>query len=190
MANKTGSQIKALAESFTEADTITDANALLWINEFLTGNLREGAGIKDTESYVNSTKYTKYSLPVDFLAEHKVEEYTSATVLDTEFYRDYVHFIIDDGYISFDSDGHFKLHYFILPTELAAIGTAMTVNQVFDKPCALWLAYRHLTNDDEDNARSQSLGQLRLIEYSNEIKRAINERMRLFRKKRRIGRAL
>lgn len=188
MANKTGSQIKALAESFTEGDTITDANALLWINEFLVSNLRDKAKIKDTEDYPNSIKYTKYTIPTDFIGIYKIEEYISSGLEDVNLYRDYVNYSIDDDDISFNSDGHFKLSYFKLPTELATIGTTMTVNQIFDKSCALWVAYRHLTNDDEDNAKSQSLGQLRLQEYQYEFKIACVDRAKLYKKKHNIRR--
>jgi len=190
MANKTGTQLKALAESYTEADTITDANALLWINEFLMNNLRGNAGIKASQNFVNSTRLTKYPLPATFITEYKVEEYTTSVVADTDFYREYSDYTIEDDKISFNTDGHYKLSYFILPTELATIGTAMTVNQVFDKPCALWIAHRHLTNDDEDNAKNQTLGQLRLMEYVSEFQRSINDRMKLFKKRRRIRRGI
>lgn len=188
MANKTGTQIKALAESYTEGDTITDANALLWINEFLVNNLREGAGIKDTQNYTSSIARTRYDMPTGAILVHKMEKYSTSAMTDTEYHEEYFNYEIEDDEIWFEENGNFKLTFFVLPTELTAIGSTMTVNQMFDKACALWLAYRYLTNDDEDNAKSQSLGQLRLAEYSGELRMAISNRMNMFKKKRRIRR--
>lgn len=188
MANKTGSQIKTLAESYTEGDVISEAKALLWINEFLTSNLRGKAGIKDYQKYPSSIKNKRYAIPTDFIDMYKVEEYASSGMEDTELYKVYKNYDIDDEDISFGSDGHFKMSYFRLPNELAAIGSVMTVDQVFDKPCALWVAYRYLTNDDEDNAVNPSLGVLRLQEYQSEFKIACNDRMKRFKKKHSIRR--
>jgi len=188
MAYKTGTNIKTWAESLTEGDTITDANALLWINEFLTSNLRADAMIKNSEDYTDKAYDTWYDLPTDFEEMFRVDEYYSSSMNDQDFYREYFGYEIQDTKIKFDIDGNFRLVYFKLPTELETIDSNAAVDSVFYLPCALWVTYRHLTNDDEDNARNQTLGQLRLQEYALALREAKTQRKKRFKKKRKIKR--
>ena len=185
---KTGLQLMTEAQTLTEDEKIKSANGLIWLNEFLSEKLGSNAMIKSTEDYPNSVAHTSYSLPIGFEKLHKVEEYTTSAMTSTvdrinDRYKD---FEIDDETILFEDDGQFKLHYFILPTELTTINDTVSIDPSFYFSCKLWLAYRQLTFSDEDNAASNSLGQLRMQEFYNALNTSVNERKQKFKLKHRI----
>lgn len=185
---KTGTELQTWANSLTEGDTISNANALLWINEFLTAKLAGDAMIKETQNYGDSNELSWYDLPSDYELAYKVEEYAANTFGDGDYCRLYGEYDIDDEYIRFRTAGHYKLAYFRAPDEIAALADNVKIDKCFYLACATWLAYRFLTNDDEDNAIQQSLGELRRKEFNDEMAIAVQRRMQRFRVKRTIRR--
>ena len=188
--SKTALQLLAAAETLTEDDDITSANGLIWVNEFLTEKLGADAMIKDTEDYPASVAHASYSLPADFNRAHKVDEYSSTAMTSTvdrleERYFDYE---IDDDKIIFNTDGNYKLHYFTLPAEITTINDAVDIDPVFYQPCKLYMAYRQLTFGDEDNAASNTLGNLRMQEFYAALNKSIAERKKKFKLKHKIRR--
>ncbi len=186
MANITGTNLLLLANSYTEGDVVSDTNGLLWINDFLAYELREKAMIKDTQTYPTSLALTKYTVPTDFVGEMKVEEYPNSSFNDTECYGLYHQYTIEDDKIWFEHDGDYKLTFFNAPTPLATLASDVAIDPVFNQACALYVAYRYLTNDDEDNAANQSLGMLRYQEYRTALIKAIDMRKKKFKTKHRI----
>lgn len=188
MAYKTGTQLKLWAQSLTESDTISDSNALLWINEFLTSILRGDACLKETQNFNNVTAGQWYGLNSDVEEVFKVEQYGSSSFSDADYSGDYYDYTMDDERIKFDYASYYKLHYFRLPDEIDAIGDEVKIDSVFYLSCATWIAYRHLCNDDEDNAKAQTLGQLRLSEFSTAFVAAKAQRRTKFKIARKIRR--
>lgn len=188
MAYETGTQIKAMAESLTEGDTISEANVILWINEFLTKKLRTKAMIKDTQDYISSAADTYYPLPADFEEVFKIDEYISSDMSEDHIYKEYFKYQLDDIQLKFQDAGHFRLHYFKLPTALTALTGNVEIDSCFYEACYTWVAYRALTNDDEDNAKNQSLGQLRYGEFLSALNEGVRDRNRKIRKTHRIRR--
>lgn len=188
--SKTALQLLTAAETLTEDDNITSANGLIWVNEFLTEKLGTDAMIKMTKDYPNSVAHESYDLPTDFDRIHKVEEFNSSTMTSTvdrldERYKDHE---IDDDQIIFNTDGNFKLHYFILPSEIATINDVVNIDPVFYQPCKLYMAYRQLTFGDEDNAAPNTLGNLRMQEFYTALNKSIAERKKKFKLKHKIRR--
>lgn len=175
----TGTSILALASTLTEGDTISSANGLIWINEFIR-RLGVNAYSSDTEDYASSVAYTWYSLPTDFAKTYAVEAFSTTAMADADYMGAYKGFEIRKDKIRFLADGNFKLTYFKLPAQLSAIGDTFTPDAVFFEACALFVAYRYLTNDDEDNAKNGSLGVKREGEYYAAQQLAIGERRRLY----------
>lgn len=172
MGYKTGTEIKLLANSLTEGDIIDDDNALIWINEFLEYKLRDKAYIRDFQDLDNvKAKEVQY---LDSNAEriHRVMRYSNETMEDREYISDYAGYDQNDDEITFENDGHYRIWFFRSPKPIDTLADEIKINSFFYEPCALWLAYRYMTNDDEDNARGQSLGQLRLQEFWQSLNEA------------------
>jgi len=187
MAYETGTQLKTYSESLLEnGNSISSDNALLWINEFLYNKLREKAMIISTEDYTDSIYNTWYSLPADFEDVHRVDEYSNNGMASINWYDEYFEYEIRDDDIKFKKSGHYRLTYMVLPTKLTSLIGNIEIDSCFYQACALWMAYRALTNDDEDNAQSQTLGQLRLDEFNYSFHEAIKRRESKFKKKRKI----
>lgn len=142
--------------------------------------------IRDTENYPDSMALVKYSLPADFIGQMKVESYPNSSFNDAECYGVYHWYKLEEDKIWFYHDGHYKLTFFNLPDVLITLASDIDVDPVFNQACALYVAYRFLTNDDEDNAREQSLGMLRYQEYRTSLARATDARNKLFKNKHRI----
>jgi len=167
-----------IAETFTEGDSITDLNGLMWTNEFLQHKLGADAFIRLTQDYTNSVAGTEYDLPITLERVHKVDRFRASDMVDKM--ERYKAFVIDYPKVIFEDDGHFKLHYMVLPTELTDVEDMVEVDPVFYLPCELWIAYRHLTNDDEDNAAPNTLGQLRLQEFYVALNNSVIQRRKKF----------
>jgi hypothetical protein len=188
--SKTALQLLTAAQTLTEDDNITSANGLIWTNEFLTEKLGVDAMIKLTRDYPNSVAHESYDLPTDFDRTHKVDEYSTSAMTSTVDRLDdrYFDYEIDEEYIIFYTDGNYKLHYFVLPTEITTINDAVNIDPVFYSPCKLYLGYRQLTFGDEDNAAPNTLGQLRLQEFYAALNKSIAERKKKFKLKHKIRR--
>ena len=183
---KTGTQIKTWAESLTEQITLDATSVILWINEFLTQELGSDAMVVDTQDYPNTDYNTWNALPDDFSVAFKVESFGSSGMAAAEFLGQLYDYEVFDTNIKLNANGNYRLHYTTVPAEIVAIGASIVVDDCFNKAGALWVAYRGLTNDDEDNAKSGSLGMLRLQEYMTEKPVAIKARKTRFHKRGRI----
>lgn len=184
--SKTGTQLKPICQSLAEAIVISDAQFIMWANDFLVNKLRTKAMIKSTQLYANSVNNTNYALPATFEEVWKVEQFSDSSMTEPNKYGEYFDYELDEGYIQFSDSGHFKLHYFILPTEISVISGSIAIDSAFYKPLCLWVAYCALTNDDEDNALPSSLGIQRFREFHAAMSDAINDRKSRIKKPRRI----
>ena len=178
---KTGTQVKALAESLTEQLTLDSGSVLLWINEFLTQELGGDAMIVDYEDYDTDGIAREY-LPAGIVKILKVDQYSSSSMADADYLNPYHDYETYDEYIKFDDDGYFRLHYNVIPEEITAIGDELGIDDCFFQSCSLWVAWRGLTNDDEDNAAPNSLGYIRLQEYMTEKDAAVKRRRVFYQK--------
>ncbi len=187
---KTALQLLTAAETLTEDEDITSINGLIWINEFLTEKLGADAMIKLTKDYPNAVAHESYVLPTDFNRLHKIESYVSANMASTIDRLDgrYFDYEIDDENIIFNDNGNFKMHYFILPSEISTINDEVDIDPIYYHPCKLYIAYRQLTFDDEDNAAPNTLGQLRMQEFYAALNKSIAERKKKFTLKHKIRR--
>ena len=180
MANKTGTEIKTWAQTLTDGGTISDANALIWINEFLTQKLGIYAYIVGADNQASAAADTWIALPADYEDIFKVEEFAASTLTGESI--DYTSFEIFNGSIRYAGAGSYKNHYLKLPTALTALTGAMPTDQCFDLACATWLAYRQLTNTDDDNAEPNTLGAKREKEFYKELERSAAYRRRKLRR--------
>lgn len=180
MANKTGTEIKAWAQTLIDSGTITDANALIWINEFLTQKLGIYAYIIKADSQASAAADTWIALPADYEDIFKVESYVAVAL--TGECIDYTSFEIFNSYVRYKTAGNYKNHYLTIPTALTAIGGTMPTDQCFDLACATWLAYRQLTLKDDENAAPETLGAKREKEFYTELERAAAYRKRKLRR--------
>lgn len=181
----TGYNLVKAAETFTEDDSIKSANGLLWINEFLD-ILGSDAMIYSTQDYVSSTSKTWYNLPITCDSVHRVDEYSGASMLDSEFEDKYAGYEVLDTKIKFSDDGHYRLRFFIKPTKLTAITENVVIDESFYMALKLYVAYRQLTFDDEDNAAPNTLGRERYQQFQMALGTAVNDRKKKFKTKRRI----
>lgn len=180
MANKTGTQIKAWAQTLIDTDTIIDDNALIWINEFLTQKLGIYAYLISLDNQASASADTWIALPATYEDIFKVESFAASTLTGESI--DYTSFEIFNSKIRYKTAGNYVNHYLTMPTELSAISGTMPTDKCFDLACATWLAYRHLTNKDEDNAAPETLGAKREKEFYTELERAAAYRKRKLRR--------
>lgn len=180
MANKTGTEIKAWAQTLIDSGTISDANALIWINEFLSQKLGIYAYIISADNQASAAADTWIALPAAYEDIFKVESYVAVAL--TGECIDYTSFEIFNSSIRYKTAGNYKNHYLTIPTALAAIGGTMPTDQCFDLACATWLAYRQLTNKDDENAAPNTLGAKREKEFYTELERAAAYRKRKLRR--------
>ena len=138
----TGTQIKALAESHIDDDTIDDGDALLWLNECQAEDLGSEARVLDSEDIVVTDTAAWYALPADLLVITEVEkggeEYTGS-------YR------LRGQKIRFSETGTFTVWYYRLPAEIVALTEAPEAHILLHRPMALFLASRFKSKDDDEN---------------------------------------
>jgi hypothetical protein len=180
MANKTGTEIKAWAQTLIDSGTITDANALIWINEFLTQKLGIYAYLIETDEQVGASDDTWIGLPDDYEDIFKVESFADDTLEGESI--DYTSFEIYNSQIRYKTAGNYINYYLILSEELTELDDSMTVDQCFNLACATWLAYRQLTLKDDENAAPETLGAKREKEFYTELERAAAYRKRKLRR--------
>jgi hypothetical protein len=180
MANKTGTEIKAWAQTLIDSGTITDANALIWINEFLTQKLGIYAYLIEADEQVGASDDTWIGLPDDYEDIFKVESFADDTLEGESI--DYTSFEIYNSQIRYKTAGNYINYYLILSEELTELDDSMTVDQCFNLACATWLAYRQLTLKDDENAAPETLGAKREKEFYTELERAAAYRKRKLRR--------
>jgi hypothetical protein len=138
----TGIQIKTLAETHLDGDTIADADALAWINECVVGDLGRDSYSLKSATLVQSDTTTWNDLPADFGSVHEIEydnqEYT-------ENYR------IRGSKILFQEAGTFTLWYYAIPAEITALTETPGTHQLLHKVISLFLASRFKSQDDDEN---------------------------------------
>jgi hypothetical protein len=180
MANKTGTEIKAWAQTLIDSGTISDANALIWINEFLTQKLGIYAYLIEADEQVGASDDTWIGLPDDYEDIFKVESFADDTLEGESI--DYTSFEIYNSQIRYKTAGNYINYYLILSEELTELDDSMTVDQCFNLACATWLAYRQLTLKDDENAAPETLGAKREKEFYTELERAAAYRKRKLRR--------
>lgn len=177
---KTGTQIQTWANTLTDGGAISDANALIWINEFLTQKLGIYAYVLATDDQLTAAENTWISLPAACEDMFKVEKFAGTTATGESI--DYTSWETFNGKIRYKDSGVYRNHYIALPTELTALTSNVAVDQCFYLACATWLAYRYLTNSDEDYAVSNTIGTKREQEFYKELERSVNYRKRKLRR--------
>lgn len=180
MKYKSGRELMEIANTFTEGDAMNPSNALTWINEFLSSKLGADAKIKVEKEYLRVGSDGLYKLPEDFAETYKVRRKGSRRrIFDYE---------LDGNTICFRAEGDLILEYFSLPKEIPTIHSYVEIDPVFYHPLTLWLAYRFLSYDDEDQVVPNSLGNTRMVEYNIALTESKKQRAKKFRAKTRIRR--
>lgn len=194
---KTGTQLHTLANGLTEGDTLTAVQALMWLNEFLM-YLGPEAKILQKQNYPDTISGDVKVLPSDFEEYYRMEmfsdnTYSMSNSQPREVNKSYWDTVGPEE-LRIKCSGNYRLYYFSSPDELATTKTTGTaevlaadaltndveIDPVFYGAATLWMAYRFLTNDDEDNAKNGSLGRQRLDEYTMAYNGAVAKRRAKF----------
>jgi hypothetical protein len=142
----TGSDIKLLAESYVD-DTIDDATALLWLNEWLY-QFADDSEVYETTTITAADTVTGYAIPDDL----------SDIVAITKDGIDYTgSYSIRAGYIRFSQAGTFVITYKAIPAPLTAMSGTPDIHPMLTQTGALWLAMRFKQADDDENPDANRL---------------------------------
>ncbi len=158
----TGTDIKTLAASYCDAGTsISDANAILWINECLL-KLGMDCRVAANGNIIAADSATWYDLPTDLGAITSI--YMSS---GKEFGGSYQ---IRQRKIRFDRADTFTLYYWKKPSKITAIGNTIPVDELLESAVALYVASRYKSQDDDENPDARRL----MAEFDQSRLRAID----------------
>lgn len=145
----TGTSVKTMAQEYCDAGTtITDAKALIWINECLLF-LGPETRVSSSGNIVAVDSKTWYSLPTGLGAIYSIDCSDG-----TEFRGQYQ---IRNGKIRFDAADTYTLYFWVDPTEMSAIGSNVPAHDKLKSAVALYVASRYKSQDDDENQDARRL---------------------------------
>jgi len=157
----TGTQIKTLAETQLDGDTIGDADAISWINECMIEDMGVDARYLKSVGITTTDTTTWKDLPADFLAVYGID------VSDGSEYEG--SYRVRNGKILFPFAGTFTVWYYALPAEITALEETPQTHPLLHKVISLFLASRFKSDDDDENPDAQRL----MAEYEQKKRHAL-----------------
>ena len=157
----TGTQIKTLAETYLDGDTIADTDAISWINECMIEDLGVDNRYLKSVAITTTDTTTWKDLPADFLAVYGID------LIDGSEYAG--SYRIRSGKILFPFASTFTVWYYALPAEITALTETPQTHSLLHKAISLFLASRYKYKDDDEN---RDAGRL-MVEYEQKKRHAL-----------------
>lgn len=182
----TGAEILLMANLHTEGDTISNAEGLMYINEWLLMDLGGDAGIVDSANVALQRANDWVNLPVDFIEETEIlkgNEPYWGSYYGLNYGGDYD---IRNGQIRFPEEGEYTIFYIRRPAPITKLSDTPEINAVFHQCGAIYVAMRYKTYDDENSNDAQRLR----AEYDMYRERAIQEHKKISRSTTRTARSV
>lgn len=143
----TGTEIQTLAESYLDDEDIADADALLWINDYLAEpDLVINAFRKtSTQTLVvadSETWYARTSGHLNIVEIKDLDEDKYTGDYELNYARDYIRIPDPDTYV---------ITSIIMPTASTALSGTPDMNVIFHRHCARYMAGKWKIKDDDTN---------------------------------------
>jgi len=166
---------KTLANSWTD-ESISDANALIWGNEFIQNEVNSRAWAEATAEF-EATADTWYDLPVTTPAAGEnpaIAGFIRTVSVVNDDGDTYSGYVIRNKKIKFAATDTYTLTYVGYPAALANITTDVPLQDAFKYPMAKFLLFKQLSVEYDDEDMKPEAERYRQ-EYLMDLKKAYDE---------------
>lgn len=170
----TGTEILAQAELNAEDLEVDETQGLALINECLVQDLGLEAGVITTQA-IDAVADTWYTMDDAIVEIFEITEANSTAPYYGSMYGEMYDgmFDIRDNMIRFPIDGTFTIYGKCLPDTMTALSQIPSVNPLWHYPISIYVAYRGLWIEDEDDTAAPKL-EKKYLRLRDEVLQKLN----------------